>query len=720
MAVIGSIRKRSTLLLIAIGGALVLFVLSDFLMSQGGGGRRPTIEPLAEVLGEKIHWQEFDFEIRRQIELQKETDPDYAPSGMDVFNLRQQRFDRKIRETILMKYCEDLGIAIDNEYSDVPSISAQEFRDMLMGSDPHPEIKRVFTNQQTGEFDPAQVRHVLENQDQLDLVQRVQWSLFIEEIKKERLFEKYQNMVAKSFYYPEPLARMTHHETRDQVTFRFIGRRYDGINDTLVTVTDEDYKKYYQAHKMEFDREAEANLYYASFEARPTPEDVAVIEERFLELFDEFKESDDPEVFIMANSHDSYDSSWFKKGELPVMVDSVLFNAEERTVYGPFVEDNKYQAAMLMEARNRPDSMRASHILIAYRGAERADENVTRSKVEAELLADSLLKEVQDNILLFDNLASTISDDAMARTKMGDLEWFTEHTMVPEFSYAVLNNDVGDIVLVESVFGYHIVHITGKKDFARQVRVAYFTREIEPSRETIAREYARASRLANATHSIRSFEDACEQEGIAGSEVTLTKDMYAVQNIQDGREIVRWALDKQTIPDKTSRMFEFPDRFQYVVAIVKSRREAGIWELDDDLKNYIHPLVIREKKHELILDKLEQIKADNLETISDRMEIPVDTATVSFNMNNLMHYGPEIKAIGTAFGMPEGVMSHPIKGVVSTIVLIVDERLVAADPDNLMDSRMIEERSFNQIIQREFDSAIKKAANVKDNRLFWY
>jgi hypothetical protein len=62
--VLGSVkiclRKRSLLLLIAIGGAMILFILSDLLW-KGGGRRR--IDPIAKVLNEAISYEEFDYKM---------------------------------------------------------------------------------------------------------------------------------------------------------------------------------------------------------------------------------------------------------------------------------------------------------------------------------------------------------------------------------------------------------------------------------------------------------------------------------------------------------------------------------------------------------------------------------------------------------------------------------------------------------------------------------
>jgi peptidyl-prolyl cis-trans isomerase D len=303
---------------------------------------------------------------------------------------------------------------------------------------------------------------------------------------------------------------------------------------------------------------------------------------------------------------------------------------------------------------------------------------------------------------------------------VGDLDWFNPAMMAPQFSAAVLQNNVGEFVLAETAFGYHIIKVTGKKDFSRQIQVAILTQDIEPSKETIAAEYARASRFTRSIESMDSFEKGLEDEGIAGSEAILNHDMYAVQTIQDGRELVRWAFNKETIPGETTKMFEFPDKNQYVVCIVKSRRDKGQWELDEDLKKMLEPLVIREKKFEMIAAEFEKTGSKDLYTIASKMNVAVDTTNISFNLSNLMNYGPEVRVIGTAFGQPKGKITEPIQGVISAFVLVVDEKIKAGEPENLVEPRMNEERTFGQLMQQNFDRALEKASSYVNNQILWF
>lgn len=133
------------------------------------------------------------------------------------------------------------------------------------------------------------------------------------------------------------------------------------------------------------------------------------------------------------------------------------------TFYPPYLENDTYYMARLMDVQMRSDSLRASHVLIAYQGAQGAAESITRTKEQADRKADSLMNVVKNAVERFSFYAREFSDDPSAEQNGGDLDWFADGAMVPAFNKAVLDGKVGDIVKAETPFGYHIIYITGKK-----------------------------------------------------------------------------------------------------------------------------------------------------------------------------------------------------------------------------------------------------------------
>ncbi len=105
-----------------------------------------------------------------------------------------------------------------------------------------------------------------------------------------------------------------------------------------------------------------------------------------------------------------------------------------------------------------PDEISASHILIAYKGAERS--TATRTKEEAEALAQEVLTKAQAEGADFAALAKQYSDGPTG-PKGGDLGSFKKGAMDPAFEAAAFKLKVGEVSgVVETPFGFHIIKRT--------------------------------------------------------------------------------------------------------------------------------------------------------------------------------------------------------------------------------------------------------------------
>ena len=100
----------------------------------------------------------------------------------------------------------------------------------------------------------------------------------------------------------------------------------------------------------------------------------------------------------------------------------------------------------------------ASHILIAYKGADRAKAEVTRNKKEALAKANKLTAVLAKDPTQFENLAREESDGSTARVS-GNLKSFNKGSMAPAFERALANLEIGAITAkpVKTPFGYHII-----------------------------------------------------------------------------------------------------------------------------------------------------------------------------------------------------------------------------------------------------------------------
>lgn len=129
----------------------------------------------------------------------------------------------------------------------------------------------------------------------------------------------------------------------------------------------------------------------------------------------------------------------------------------------------------------QPERVRAAHILISVNPEEiteivksdeankSLDEKAIKAKVDEEIKAreakaNSLLAEAKKDLSQFAKLAKENSDDTASAAKGGDLGFFSDKEMVPEFSKAAFSMKPNTISNkpVKTQYGYHIIMVTDR------------------------------------------------------------------------------------------------------------------------------------------------------------------------------------------------------------------------------------------------------------------
>jgi peptidyl-prolyl cis-trans isomerase D len=116
-----------------------------------------------------------------------------------------------------------------------------------------------------------------------------------------------------------------------------------------------------------------------------------------------------------------------------------------------------------------PEQARSRHILIKFPGGK------AKTDAEAKATAESLLKQIQGGAD-FAELAKKNSEDPGSGAQGGELGFARRGAMVPEFDAAIFNNKIGDVKLIHSQFGYHIVQVE-----ERQTAHSQPLAEVEPT-----------------------------------------------------------------------------------------------------------------------------------------------------------------------------------------------------------------------------------------------
>jgi len=704
MAAIGSIRKHSTLLVIVIGGALVAFILGDFLKKSN---RRDV--NAGKVDGVEITIMGFNKKLDDNIQKTKQQQRTKSLSTNETFRVREQTWEQIVRKILMKKQYKDLGI----------TVTADEMFNLIQGPNPHPLIKQYFVNPKTGRYDRNLVIQYLQNYNRLPDAARQQWVKLEDYIMADQMRSKYNALISQGYYLPKVLAQKLYEEQNTHANIEYVAARYANVPNSKITVTDADYQSYYDSHKNEFRQKSGRAMEYVSFNVLPSKTDIAKARKEAIATKEDFATTTSPKQFAHANTDHPYDTSWLKEGQLPVSFDSTMFHSKVGTVVGPVMKNNTFMMIRLLNVAVRPDSMEASHILIAYKGALRAEPGVTRTKEEAKKLADSLFTVLKRHPSAFKKLADKYSNDGSVTTNHGNLGWFTDGRMVPGFNEAVVKTRKGHYTVAESKFGYHVIKVINKKDFNRKVKVALITQDIIASNATYQTVFAKASKIASEARDQKTFEAMAKKNHLQLRVMPrMYENTYSIPGLENARSIVRWAFKSSTDEGVVSNVFDLEG--QYAVAIITKKYEAGIPSLDE-VKDQIKPFVINKVKGRYLAEKMKAFNG-NLNKIAGAVNAKTQTMNnLTFNTRNIVGFGMEDKVIGTVFGMKDGSTSQPLVGNAATFVLKLNALNKAGKlPDyNAFVSSYV--NAFKQRVKEDYPYvAIKDASDIVDNRITFY
>jgi peptidyl-prolyl cis-trans isomerase D len=723
MALIGQIRKHGALVTILIGVALVGFLFMGNTSKLGCGRNKSQI--FAKINGEKVNKLDFDKKVQDQTKRYLQQSKKENLTSAENFQLMTSVWDQFEKDMIMQNEYEELGLAIEHENSPKASISPEELYDLMLGKNLHPFIVQNFTDPNTGVVNKQAIQNYLNNFDQLTDDQKTEWKQFEQGIKDDRIKTKYNNLISQGYYIPKVFLQRMSDDASKTAKLLSIGVKYQVISDSAIKVTDDDFKKFYDEHKYEYEQENARDIDYVIFDPVPSKEDMTKITQKVNEIYEDFQkvETKDVDNFMKANSDAPFDSNFFSKGKLPAKLDSIMFSSTVGTIVPPFMEDNAFKIARLVQIQDRPDSVKASQILIAYKDAPNPQQGITRSKVQAKATADSIMEIVKKDPTSFSNIAKVKSDFSTAKKDGGDLNWIADGDENYKFFFdSCLNSKVGEVKVIQSALGYHVLYVSGKKDLAKKVKVAIVRHDIKPSSETYNKFQLQASEFSGSNRTAEQFNKTVAEKGLNKRSAQFVKEMdYTIPGLESARDIIRWAFDEKTEKGMVSEQV-FDNSGKFVVALIVEKREKGIAPLEQ-VKSYIEPLVKREKKADQLIEKVKTASNNtkDIYQIAQKLNVPVDTVDqLTFSAYNYPKYGPEPELIGTIFTLKKNELSAPIKGKMAIYEVLMGDISQQAAAANTSMIKMQTISYFKSRVENEVYKAIKDQTKIVDNRIFYY
>jgi len=689
MAIIGKIREKSTLVLIIIGGAIVAFVLSD-LFSSSTGGRPQGPLFLAQVKDHTISPDEYE----KQLQIAYENFEARTQESLDA------RTKSQIKENVWNQLLSSLIIGDEREVLGV-KVTPKELFDMVQGENPHPQVRQIFTNPETGEFNSSSVVQFLQNLDAGDPQTKDQWISFEKALKSNQEMDKYNNLIKKGLYLPAELAKKQFTDNRSSMNFKFVSQLYMNVPDSTVEISEEEVRAYYEENKDDYEQPFGIRMYYAFFPVKPSNADVEAAYAEANNIYEKFRTASNDSLFVNANSDTRFDPNYYTMENIPLGVDSNFWKQDSGSIKAPFQIENVYYVHKIRDVKMAPDSVKASHILIGGQ---------TRTPEEAERVADSLLAALNNGEASLSELAPQFSDDAASAANGGDLGWFTEGVMVKPFSDAAFSMEKGEYRKVMSQFGYHIIQLDDKTSDRRKVQIATVMLMIDPSKDTYANIFNEANSFSIDATDGETFNSMVNEKALQRRSVVLNESMTMLYENEATRELVRWA--KEAKEGDISEAYDIGEAF--AVGYVEQINEEGTAPLED-VRNRVEYGVRVDKKAEMFIEQMSG--ASDIGALASKLGLSVDNAeNVTFSNPSIPQKGLEPKVIGKVMSLQAGQMSVPIKGNNGVYVVALDSRADAGEPNVAM-TRGTDQRGYSaQIDNGAVFNALKEEIEIEDNR----
>jgi peptidyl-prolyl cis-trans isomerase D len=690
MSIIQNIRERGAWIIFSIIAiALIAFVLQDGIGRKRGAS---DISTLGKVNGQVINKTEFEEKLDIQLQ-------NYASQGVKREQLIGYLWNQEVDRLLIKDEENKLGL----------TVGAKELSDVLFGNES--PFKQEFTDKTTGEFKVNDAKQAVaqikksKNAEQIKQIEKI----YIEPSVENRIRNKYQVMVVKGVQVPKWLSEKQYAESNSISSISFVGIPYSTIIDSTIKVSDEDVSSYLKQNAAAYQvEETNRSISFVGFSAAPSSADSITARNEMETLKQDFKNSTETAKFLnKVGTEIPYYDSYISKKSLQIPQKDSVLNVGVGGVYGPYVDGRNFTIAKVLGVKQWPDSASVRHILIA----------TVNPQTGQQVRPDSLAKKLADSISMairggasFEEMVAKYSDDAGSKTTGGKYEMFPQAKMVPAFNDFSFDNPVGTKSVIKTDFGYHYIEVLKQTAKGPAYKIAYLSKMVMPSNETINTASTAAAQFASSSKDIKSFNaNAVKLGKQVIPAVGIKANDFDIQGIGTARNIVRWVFEKDV--NSVSESFEQGEN--YVVAVITSEEKEGLASV-----NAARPQVegiLRDKK------KAEKIKATikgkTLEAIAADAKAIVQRAdSIGFSFAMITGLGNETKLVGAAFNKELiNKVSEPIaanSGVYTISVNSIAAKQANQDPSFFKDELLERTRS----LMFRSASSFKKVANIVDNR----
>ena len=716
MATLQKIRSKGPLLVIVIGVALFAFIAEEAMRSIQSASNESK-QQVGEVYGERISVHEFQNLVDEYAEVVKFTTGNSALNDMQLTQLRDQVWNTYVNSKLIEHEAEALGLTVTD--AEIRAIITEGNHPILM--------QTPFRNEQTGRFDASMLQKFLtdyegmkaqtsqmpaEYMDYYNSLHKF-WMFIEKTLRQETLAQKYQALVAKSMLSNKVVDKMAFDARTNESDILMAALPYTTINDNDVKVEESDLKAKYEELKERFKQTAESrDIKFIDVQVKASAADKAALDKDMAETAKALASGGDlAKIVRESGSTISYNPLPVSKHVFPSDIAAQLDSLSPGQMKAPYLNagDNTMNIIKMVAKVSAPDSIQLRQIQVA--GADMAAIQKT---------ADSIMTALNNGVA-FDSIAKKYN-------QTGEKAWITSRNYegMPldgdnlKFIKTVTNMPVNEIQKIEFTQGCIIAQVTDRRAMIDKYDVAVVKCPIEFSKETYAKAYNDFS------HFIASNTTQADIEAKAlknGYNLQERKDLFSYEHYVGGvtntREAMRWIFNEDTEIGSVSPLYECGENDHMLVAILTGIHPEG-YRTMEDMKDYLTQEVIKDKKAEMLKEKLANAKS--VADVAKMQGAVSDTIKhVTFNASAFViktgSSEPMVSAVASKTAANK--FAAPFKGNAGVYAIQVLAKNKSNEKFNDVQEESQQE-TLNMRAASRFASELYEKAEVKDLRYLFF
>lgn len=672
-------------------------------------------QQIAEVLGEKITYQEFQEMVDQYSDVIKMTQGKENLNEDELNQVRDMVWNQYIQSSLIAEEAKELGLKVTDD----------EIRNILNEGTNPMLTQTPFVNQQTGRFDANVLKQFLNEYkkaqqtggpqyEQMRVIYNY-WQFMEKNLRQQLLAQKYQTLLAASFLSNKIEAKQAYLEENTEANIELAALPYSMVADKDVKVTEEDLKAKYNELKNRFrNYEETRDIKYVSYKVAASATDRAAINKEMASIASQLASAEDPgEVVRKSGSSIAYLGVPVLKTAFPKDIQDQLDSMAvgSTTAIKENAQDNTLNIVRLISKQELPDSVEFQAIQI---GGETVEAARTR--------ADSVLNAVKADAAQWDALAKKYGQTG-EKTWMTSQQYQFSNTMDADtkaYITAINTMAVGETRNLALNNGNVILKVTDRKGLQPKYVAAVVKKDITFSKDTYSKAFNKFSQFVSGNLTQDGLEKNAKKNGyVVEEQKGVSHGQHLVAGIHGSHDALKWVFEAEK--GDVSPLYECGDNDNLLVLVLTNINEKGYYTLENEqVKEYVRTQVIKDKKAEKLLAKFNGVKNIAQAKAKGAKIVPVNQITFNAPAFIQVAGASEPALSGAVAATPLGKFSsHPVKGEGGVYMFLVkDKRSLALKYDEKSYLQRLAQRAMQ--MAGNFMQELYIKADIKDNRYMFF